>query len=267
MHKSRNSIIIVVILLITSIFILLPFYWLKHKPVHVSIDDVEICLRDLQDNDEQYLSVFQQPFLSNLRRLHQQTGAKFTLYTYECSGNYHVSKIPKRFIHEIRENADWLRFGFHAKEPEFIKDSVTRLEYFKEAYASLESSKLVVCGGGNLRLHYYYATPEEVAFLKEKGVKVLLSADDDRISYSLPQNINKLLLQKENIIYNGMTYERTDIRIEKTWCPIIDLLKNRNDEMIVVFTHEWAQQQQKVNRLKFLFTLYFLSLYKANFIF
>lgn len=142
MHNSRNR-IIVVLLSITTVIILLPFYWFKNKPVHISIDDVEVCMRDLQENDKQYASVFQQPFLSNIRKLHQQTGAKFTLYTYERSGSYHASKISKRFIHEIRNNADWLRFGFHAKEPEFIKDSVSRIEYFESSYNSLEKSGLL----------------------------------------------------------------------------------------------------------------------------
>lgn len=264
MHKSRNC-IIVVILLITSIIILLPFYWLKNKPIHISVDDVEICMRDMQEYDKQYASVFQQPFFSNLRKLHLQTGAKFTLYTYERSGNYHVSKIPKRFIHEIQNSADWLRFGFHAKEPEFIKDSVSRIEYFESSYNSLEKSELLGGGGKKLRLHYYYATPEEVDFLKDKGVEVLFSADDERVSYSLPKVIDRELQKKETISYRGMTYERTDIRIEKTWCPIIDLILNRNDDKIVIFTHEWALQD-RFNRLKFYMTIYFLGFYCVEFI-
>lgn len=142
MHNSRNR-IIVVLLSITTVIIMLPFYWFKNKPVHISIDDVEVCMRDLQENDKQYASVFQQSFLSNIRKLHQQTGAKFTLYTYVRSGSYYVKKIPKRFIREIQNNADWLRFGFHAKEPEFIKDSVSRIEYFESSYNSLEKSGLL----------------------------------------------------------------------------------------------------------------------------
>ena len=61
-----------------------------------------------------------------------------------------------------------------------------------------------------------------------------------------------------------MTYERTDIRIEYTTFPIINLLKNRNDEKIVIFTHEWALNRHK-NLLKFLFIISFLHIYHSNF--
>lgn len=102
-------------------------------------------------------------------------------------------------------------------------------------------------------------------FLKENGVEVLLSADDDRISYSLPKLVNDRLIREEHTLYNGIVYERTDIRIEHTIFPIVDLIENRNDETIVLFTHEWALEE-KNNRIKFHISILFLTIYQCNFI-
>ena len=123
-------------------------------------------------------------------------------------------------------------------------------------------------GGGKnqvLRLHYYFATQDEVMYLKGKGVGTLLSADDERISYSLPRKIDSILQKEERISYHGMNYERTDIRIEKTVFPIADLIENRNDDKIIIFTHEWALAKTE-NIVKLYLTLYFLHFYNAVFI-
>ena len=62
-----------------------------------------------------------------------------------------------------------------------------------------------------------------------------------------------------------MIYECTDIRIENTVCPLIELFMNRNDDKIVIFTHEWALQQKWINRAKFYMTILFLKFYGAEF--
>ena len=102
-------------------------------------------------------------------------------------------------------------------------------------------------------------------YLKGKGVGTLLSADDERISYSLPRKIDSILQKEERISYHGMNYERTDIRIEKTVFPIADLIENRNDDKIIIFTHEWALAKTE-NIVKLYLTLYFLHFYNAVFI-
>lgn len=56
------------------------------KKVHISFDDVSLCLQDLANNKAIYSSIFDNQFLADLRNLHSQTGACFTLYVYEIDG-------------------------------------------------------------------------------------------------------------------------------------------------------------------------------------
>lgn len=144
MHYRKNRIITALSVFVAAV-VFLPFLCFYNKPVHFSIDDVEICMRDLCQGDKKYESIFQHSFFSFLEKLHNRTGAKITLYTYEnCCDS--IGRIPKHLIQEIRDNADWLRFGYHAKVPEFIIDSVAIKEYFENSYNSFEKSGLI--GGG-----------------------------------------------------------------------------------------------------------------------
>lgn len=146
MHHRRS--IISVILIIIAIIVLCPYIWFYNKPIHLSIDDVEICMRDLQFQDSLYSSIFKHPFFSRLKSLHDNAGIKITLYTYEKSGEYSIAKIPQRFIQEFVDNKDWLLFGYHAKEPNFVKDSVASIEYFKKSFNVLKNSNITYLGGG-----------------------------------------------------------------------------------------------------------------------
>ena len=116
-----------------------------------------------------------------------------------------------------------------------------------------------------LRLHYFYATQQDVDSLKQLGISTLLSSDDNRISYSLPCNLNDSLIKNENLNINGIHYERTDIRVENTINPIYALWENRNDEILVLFTHEWALQSLW-NRIKLKIYFWLFKLYNCRFI-
>ena len=100
--------------------------------------------------------------------------------------------------------------------------------------------------------------------MRKHGIKTLLSADDERISYSLSEKDNSYLMQDEKLTKNGMKYISTDLRIERD-NVIQGLWKNLNDEELVVFTHEWAYRKPYI-KWKYILLIRLLSIYKCNFI-
>ena len=172
-------------------------------------------------------------------------------------------KYKKEFI----ANKDWLQFGFHAIKPQFDKAETKNDKVFSQAYNRLDSCIGVFASNevksSTLRLHYYYATPHEVAFLHDKGIKRLLSADDDRISYSLPQKQNDILRTTNTLSFDGMNYRRTNLRMERLSFPPINLRLVPNDT-IVFFTHE-SQLSGKRGKLKLEYCLWFFNKQQCKF--
>lgn len=264
-----NKKIKITILAILVIAILLCFFSLKscysNKIVHVSIDDVAICFKDLVDNEGKYKSLFDQPFFSYLKECHESTGLKVTLYTYEMYKDYSITQFSDKYKSEFEENSDWLKVGFHAKNS---NANLNNNDYtFLNSYAIVTDIIKQTMGNSakTIRLHYFHATRQEVDSLKKLGISTLLSSDDNRISYSLPCHFNDSLIRNENLDINGIHYERTDIRVENTINPIYALWENRNDEILVLFTHEWALQSLW-NRIKFKIYFWLFKLYNCRFI-
>lgn len=140
MHTSRYLIasFIATVILIISIT---PFYWFNKKPIHISIDDVETCLLDLQNNGHTYRDVFQQPFFHRLKTLHNITGLKITLYIYEESGDYNISKVPERFITDIHKSS-WIDMAFHAKNPSLQKKQIIENDAIISSFSNLSCKGL-----------------------------------------------------------------------------------------------------------------------------
>lgn len=70
------------------IFVFLVIYPLNITPttvVNISIDDVEISMKDLYGNPK-YKSLFEQPFFSYLKDCHEKYNCTFTLYLYANTG-------------------------------------------------------------------------------------------------------------------------------------------------------------------------------------
>ncbi|MCQ2286664.1 MAG: hypothetical protein MJZ76_07295 [Bacteroidales bacterium] len=239
--------------------IITPCFFLKNKPVHVSIDDCYLSLMDLYQN-KSYTTIFNQPLLKELKELHEKTGAKFTLYTYASAptDSFEIDSLSANFIEEFNENFDWLKIGFHAASPSQKRDDIKSFaDGYKRFKKFSKQSKTI-------RLHYFYANQEQINLLKQNGLTTLLSADDNRISYSLPNELNESLLQKQAISLNGLEYKKTDFRIEKTFFPVFNIWSHMTDNEIIFFTHEWALSP--LNKFKFKTTIFYLSLYGCKFI-
>lgn len=263
---SKWFVLLVVVLMTVSLII--PSFYYKGKTVHLSFDDCYVCLKEQSSNSKKYNSVFEQPFFADLKDMHESTGAKFTLYIYEEVNDFDITQLPDKVCRELNDNSDWLKIGYHAKNPTITKDSIAIYQVFTESYSKVDSvltAKSLRDGkSSTIRLHFFFATQEETEYLRKHGIKTLLSADDERISYSLSEIENNTLMRQEELVKNGMSYVSTDLRIERDnllW----GVWSNLNDKELVVFTHEWAYQKPFI-KWKYKALIKMLSLYNCVFI-
>lgn len=213
-----------------------------HKVAHISFDDVTEVLKELKDKEARYESIFECDFLQQLRELHDDYGAKFSLYVYEKDGNFNIADMPVKFRKEFRTHSDWLKFGFHAIQPEF--DRNIKFADFQVSFCNVYGA---ICRFADstslspvLRLHYYYGNDSIITFINNcREIQGLLCADDDRDSYDLNKNENHLL-QQRFYLEKGLKYFKTDLRYEKAGCVRHRLTHLRNRDTLVLFTHEWA---------------------------
>lgn len=260
-----NKWTLTVLLILFAIIAIIPYFYFNGKKVHFSFDDVSICMKELTNDSTKYNSIFDHPFLCQLKELHNSTGAKFTLFVYEYDGDYRLCDFPNKFAEEFHQNAGWLKVGYHAMSPSISRDSIDMVSVFIPSFNRVDSiltTKFKRAKSSVIRLHYFHATQEEVNHLRDKGITTLLAADDDRISYSLTETENSELMKKEVLEKNGMTYISTDHRVERD-NTLIGLIRNAEDDEFVIFTHEWAYYGSVHCAYNFL--VRYLSFYNCKF--
>ena len=83
----------------------------------LSFDDNIRFLADIAAHKDTYQSVFENPYLALLCRLHDEYGAKMHLNLFYASadGTFTLANMPDTYRREFTANADWLRFSFHAQ--------------------------------------------------------------------------------------------------------------------------------------------------------
>lgn len=185
--------------------------------LHFSFDDVAYTLHDLCSSA--FASVFDQPFLHDLRIIHQETGAVFTLYCFNrCTAlpDYDIAHLPDHYYEELSAASQWLRFGFHAE------DDLTRYAETSGALtAFLRSRDALTRFAGKqsmdtfLRLGFFSGNQEAVNALHTAGVRGLYAADDLRLSYALTPSENDQVIRQG--VYRdaaGMVYIRTQPRLD-----------------------------------------------------
>lgn len=237
------------------------------RTAHISIDDVEISMRNL--SNQNYGSIFDDPFFAFLQELHDNYGLKVTLYIYKEARDYDITLFPIKYKCEFANNADWLKLGFHAIRPKFNEAITANYDTFSNAYRQVDSCITAFAGESSkshiLRFHYFFATPAERTLISQSGGVILLAADNpDRRSYSLSDDqLN--LLKNGSYHDNELHYLATDLRIENMTIPDYELRTHQENDTLVIFTHEWALTS-RINRMRLIRTLQILENNKVSYI-
>jgi hypothetical protein len=195
--------------------------------------------------------------------LHNKYGCKFSLYCYSDALKMLINNPC--YFDDLRMNCHWLMIGFHAERGLGILPSNRTMEQFKTSFRQflsiIDIGKFPCCKV--LRLEFFYASQEEVFFLKKNGIECLLCADDNRISYNLSLEEARILQQNGFLEKDGMCYQKTTCRTERSLSCIYFLQELLFRRPIVLFTHEdllvgW-------NKIKFSVAIKLLSLFKYHF--
>lgn len=171
------------------------------------------------------------------------------------ANDFSITEVPDNFRMEFIENSKWLKFGYHAVQPNFDKEKQSK--EFDRSLANVNKS--ISCWAGEsslapcLRLHYYFADSTMIDILKKHKIFHLLGADDKgRKSYNLNEEQSDSLFEFRSYIRDSIRYFRTDLRIERMKYFPLELLESQDKDTLILFTHEWALTGYKnmLNRIK-----------------
>ena len=150
------------------------------KIYRVSIDDGVWFLQDIARNQEKYRTIFDSPYLSLLKKLHEEYGTKFHINIYNEfpeHGGFELSEMTDRFKEEWMSVNDWLTLHFHAKAdspgyPYSIADRKTVFTDCKQVMDQVE--RFAGYRGAVTTLHFAETTEDGVRGLYDCGVRALL---------------------------------------------------------------------------------------------
>lgn len=82
----------------------------------LSIDDNIRFMQDIAENSDKYNSIFDNPYLGHLKRLHEKYGTRvhLNMFYQSVEGDFNLSDFPARFREEWAAQSDWIRMSFHA---------------------------------------------------------------------------------------------------------------------------------------------------------
>lgn len=219
------------------------------KYYRFSLDDNIWVFRDLARG--RYHSIFEHPYLSFLREIHEEFHSKIQLNVYYETEGFCLSQMPDSYKGEWEENADWLRLSFHARADD--PPSPYEKSGYEELFADCSAVQKEICrfAGRTVlspytTIHYCKVTPDGCRGLKDCGVKGLVGLfrpqDGEQVDYSLSKE-TEAYLQTDHFCYDegyGMFFVRNDLIINAH--PLSELenvLKGKeNETFLEVMIHE-----------------------------
>lgn len=122
----------------------------KAEFCHISVDDTISLFKDLTIHENEYTSIFENSTLKYFKSLHDKYGAKVSFYVFYSwddlsKGGFSLRDVTDKFAKEFSENADWLKFGFHAMSAQSYQ--TTDIELQKEYYDAVINELLRITGG------------------------------------------------------------------------------------------------------------------------
>lgn len=220
-----------------------------NKMIHMSLDDFYVALYDITENANKYNSIFDNMTFNFLKQMHEVYNAKFSLYCFD-----NISNITTKFKQEFINNSDWLKFGFHASgDVRYELNTEQEATEFNTSFLNVKKSIYNFAGENSFceiyRIHYFSCPELCKKGLLKLGCKGLLSADDTRISYDLTEAENKVLYN-DNIFYKDIYYYKTNMRYELENDVISKLETLKNNNILVLFTHEQELNNNVLDKIR-----------------
>ena len=218
-------------------------FWLKNyiNRYRLSFDDAIWFLRDITFNANIYKSIFDNPFLSFIKQVHDTYGTRIHINIYYQTDGFNLSQMTDKYKSEWKENAEWLRLSFHAlqNDPDrpYINAHYTEMkrdcERVMEQIRRFAGEELT---GPVTTLHWGEAKVDGCRALRDTGFIGQVgdfNVDNDLppVSYYLDiekrRHINKRFIWKDN--QEDIIFVRSSIIIDcckvKEIEPFLDTLK------------------------------------------
>lgn len=162
-------------------------YYLKNanKKYRFSLDDNIWFLQNIAKNQNVYKSIFEDPYLTMLKTMHDRHGTKFHVNIYyECPehGGFNLTQMPDKYKEEWKANSDWLRLSPHANADKPDKPYIsatyeqTKFEFGRIYDEIRRFAGEEACASTVTTVHWGCATDEAVRALRDIGVRAMVAS-------------------------------------------------------------------------------------------
>ncbi len=164
------------------------------KKYRFSLDDNIWFLQNLAKNQNVYKSMFEDPYLTLLKTMHDKYGTKFHVNIYyECPefGGFNLTEMPDKYKSEWKANSDWLRLSCHANANEPDRPYLNAT--YNQAYFEFNrvNEQILRFAGEEAfadkitTIHWGEATDDVVRAMHDLGVKALMGS----YQWGSPENV------------------------------------------------------------------------------
>ncbi|WP_299438369.1 hypothetical protein [uncultured Aquimarina sp.] len=189
---------------------------------HFSVDDVISALQDV--SNENYESIFDHPFFSVWKGLHDNYGATVTFNLFYSKQGFDLSQMTEKFKAQFMENSYWLKFSFHAGDVNenynSSENNANAIIHYNNTYSQIirfagQESLETFC-----RLHFFSGNKDLFISLKQTvyGLNGIHTADDFRELNSGLTQQELDSINKHNKYYdaiNKLYYIRSERRLDR----------------------------------------------------
>ena len=212
-----------------------------------SFDDNIWFLQDINSNAGRYNSIFENPYLGMLKKMHDTYGTKIHLNLFYETDGFNLSQMTDKFRNEWRANSDWIRLSFHALA------EMPDKPYIKAGYEQVMKDCILVneqikrfageeLMGPVTTLHWGEATVEGCRALRDCGYSVLTSYT---MSYYFSEeqrnHINTRFIWRDNregIIFPKMAIVVNNVKQEQIIPHLDNVRNNLKARYIDLMIHE-----------------------------